>query len=146
MSTKNKSATIAIAIILVALSFWGGTLYAQHKAKSTAISRVGNFNGGTFVRSGGAGGQYGAGANRSGGGVVGTIISMDATSATIQLPTGGSKIVFFTDSTDVGKSVSGKKTDLAVGEQVSAVGTPNQDGSITAQSIQIRPAVSTPKQ
>jgi hypothetical protein len=146
MSTKNKSATIAVAIILVALSFWGGTLYAQHKAKSSASSRGAGFNGGTFTRSGGAGGQYGGIAARGGGGVSGTIISMDATSATIQLPTGGSKIVFFTDSTDVGKSVSGTKTDLAVGEQVSAVGTPNQDGSITAQSIQIRPAVSTPKQ
>jgi hypothetical protein len=53
---------------------------------------------------------------------------------------GSSKIVYFSDSTMIGKSTQGAASDLNTGEQVMANGTSNPDGSITAQNIQIRPA------
>ncbi len=38
------------------------------------------------------------------------------------------------------KSTTGSTSDIAVGAQVSAQGMQNADGSVTAQSIQLRPA------
>ncbi|MBI3442506.1 MAG: hypothetical protein HY007_01965 [Candidatus Sungbacteria bacterium] len=84
----------------------------------------------------------------------GQIIGRDDKSITIQLRApdqntdngsggqqqGGSKIIFISDSTQVMKAVSGSLKDLSVGQTVTAMGISNPDGSITAQTIQIRPA------
>ncbi|OIO07392.1 hypothetical protein CO115_00755 [Candidatus Falkowbacteria bacterium CG_4_9_14_3_um_filter_36_9] len=52
---------------------------------------------------------------------------------------GGSKIVFLSDSTSIGKTTDGTVADLEAGKQVTINGKDNSDGSVTAQSIQIRP-------
>jgi hypothetical protein len=43
------------------------------------------------------------------------------------------------DSTAISKSESAAKEDLKVGEKISAFGSQNQDGSITANTIQLNP-------
>lgn len=82
------------------------------------------------------------GANRNGDGsfTVGQIIAKDDKSITIKSNDGSSKIVFFSDSTTIGKTTQGSATDLNNEENVMVNGQANPDGSITAQSIQIRPA------
>jgi len=66
-------------------------------------------------------------------------IAKDAASVTIKLRDGGSKIIFLSDQTPVLKSATGTSDDLTVGSNVTVSGKPNQDGSISAESIQIRP-------
>jgi hypothetical protein len=152
---KNKIIKIVIGIVIVAgIAFYGGMKYAESKSSSGNFSaQGGSASGGQnlqnlspeerqarlqqFGAAGFAGGQKGT---RAGGeSAAGEVIAKDDKSITVKLSDGGSKIVFFTANTPVMKSVPGLPQDIAIGTQVVANGTKNQDGSITSQSIQIRP-------
>jgi len=131
----QKNILIGIAVLVIILlgggAFYGGMVYGQSKRGGA------NFPGaqGVSIR---GNKQGGAGIN------AGEIISKDDKSVTIKLTNGGSKIIFFSGSTEVGKFVNGTADDLAVGKTVMVQGQANQDGSVTAQSIQIRPAGQQP--
>lgn len=132
---QNKKVIGIVVIILVAgLSFWGGMMLAGKNIKAAAASRQNLFaqNGGAR---GGAGMRIGAG----GGLVSGQILSKDNTSITVQLNNGGSKIVFFSPTTKIEKTVDGSATDVIIGKSVMINGTANPDGSVSATSIQLRP-------
>lgn len=127
---KNINITvIAVAIIGLAVGFFGGMKYQQIKVSQvTAQNRTEGFNG-----------QRG---NRMGQGirpVNGEIISQDDKSITVKLPDGSSRIVLLSGSTQINKAEKTTKDDLKIGERVAAFGSENPDGSITAQSIQLNP-------
>jgi hypothetical protein len=112
----------------------------------------GSFFGGYQVgKSSGPGGRQFGGLGQNGfrtdtGGnsfVTGEVISRDDTSVTVKLPSGGSQIVFVSDSTQITKSASGTMEDLTTGTQISASGSENTDGSISAKSVQVRPNMLT---
>ncbi|MEI6288398.1 MAG: hypothetical protein WCP18_02310 [bacterium] len=138
---------IIVAVVFGAGGFYGGMQFSKGK-NSTPNFAGGNFRGGANAGAGMAGGAQRRG--QAGGGFVnGQILSADANSLTIQLRQGnnatgttanaGSKIVLFSDATEVGKFVSGTPADLVAGANVMVTGKTNTDGSISAQSIQIRP-------
>ena len=133
---ENKK-IIAIAIIAAlaigGASFYGGMLVGKGRCVFGGGSR-GAFNG--------AGGTNSAGAKRATGAsyINGEILSVDASSLTVKLINGGSKIVLFGTSTEVGKFTTGALSDLTVGTSVMINGNATADGSLTAKSIQIRPA------
>jgi hypothetical protein len=106
---------------------------------------------GSGSRSGfaGAGGAFSSstrrmtGATNGGGFVSGEVTAMDSSSITLQLPTGSSEVVFYSSSTSVTEPTVVPVSKLAVGTNVMIGGTTNSDGSLTAQSIQVRAAGAT---
>jgi hypothetical protein len=135
---KKYSVHIIWAIVAVA-ALVGGIFYGKSMAASGFGGRTGTFASSTRA---GFGGRGGAG----GGFVSGQILSMDSDSLTIQLANGNSEIVFYSSSTPVIKPTMASVSDLTPGTMVMIGGSTNSDGSLTAQSIQVRNATSTPGQ
>ncbi len=137
---------IATVVLIGGGAFYGGMQYAQGRGTAANAGRSsGGFANASPEERQARLQQFGMGGQRNGRGAAGgfasgDILSKDAKGVTIKLRDGGSKLVFFTASTSVMKIVSGSVQDLAAGEQVSVTGSANQDGSINAQSFQIRPA------
>jgi hypothetical protein len=144
MQSKKILIIAIIAIIVVgAGAFYGGIQYSKSKLASQGLLRnsAAQGPGGNRQGQGGPGGQRmgGAGNNGSGDFATGQILSKDDKSITVKTRNGGSQIIYFSDSTTIGKTVQGASSDLSTGEQVMADGKNNPDGSLAAQNIQIRP-------
>ena len=122
-----------VGIIVLVGVFFGGVSYGKGQTSSKTAAAAGT--GFTGARTRGAGGFGGA--------TIGQILSETAQSITIALPSGGSEIILLDNTTPITKQASGTMSDLTVGTTVSVVGTTNSDGSVTAQSIQIRPPMAT---
>ncbi len=135
MNRKNLIIVAVVLIIASGASFYAGVLHARSGTGARAVRTAGGF--------GGAGATGATQRGRLGNAAVGEIIAKDEQSVTVKLPSGGSRIVFFGASTMVGKMVAGNLDDLVLGENIVAAGSNNSDGSITANSIQIRPASTT---
>jgi hypothetical protein len=136
---------IIVAVIVGVASFYGGTLYEKSSLTKLGLLRSGaNSQRQGSIQGGGQNRPSGfarGGANGQNGSFIGgSVIAKDDKSITVKAQDGSSKIVFFSGSTTVGKSVSGSASDLANGQQVMVNGTANPDGSVTAQNIQIRPS------
>lgn len=138
----------AIAIpALIAASLYGGMTYGKGQAVRAPAGPQGfgmnggqGFGDGQFRQNGGQFRPGGGPGGRNGGGLVnGEIISADAQSITVKLRDGGSKIILLSDKTEISKFVAGEAGDLKVGENVMVMGSANADGSVTAQTVQLRP-------
>ena len=130
--TKNviTGGVVAVAVI-VGVSFLGGVQYGKSQIPTGARGGAGQYSG--VATRGARGGM-------NGGLISGSVVSSDAQSITVSIPAGGSKIIYLSDSTQIMKSTEGGKTDLQTGTNIIVTGTANPDGSVIAQSIQIRPA------
>jgi len=152
MKNKMLIGFIVAVIVVGAGSFYGGMVYGKSGAQNLSAAQRQAFG----VNGAGGAPRNGAGlarnGNRAAGGgfVNGDIIAKDDKSITVKSADGGSKIVFLSDSTQIMKSVDGSAADLETGKNVMITGSANSDGSLTAQSIQLRPvspltATSTPE-
>lgn len=131
--------TIVVALVVGAAGFFGGYKYGQSKASANPpfAGQFGQNSGRTATRRFGNGNDF----------VNGEVINKDNTSLTIQLraapgatsTAAGSKIVILAPSTQITKAATGTPDDLTVGTSVVITGTDNSDGSMTAQTVQIRP-------
>jgi hypothetical protein len=120
----------AVIIVVAAGSFYGGMTYGKSTTKDARFGQgiptgINNKNGG----------------NVNGGDNSGEIILKDDISITIKLVSGGSKIIMLSESTKINKMAEGSLGDLEIGTNVTVQGTKNTDGSVTAQSIQIKPGL-----
>jgi len=143
---KYKTNHIVIAVLVV-LAVAGGAFYGGMQYEKKIIGSLkGQNRGENFQGRTGGGQRQGGGPERIGGVqgvggdfIGGTVISKDDKSITVKTRDGGTKIVYFSDSTTVRKSVDGSVSDLANDQEVMVNGKNNPDGSLAAQNIQIRP-------
>ncbi|HUX35556.1 MAG TPA: DUF5666 domain-containing protein [Candidatus Paceibacterota bacterium] len=117
---------VATAVISAIIFFYGGMKYGEQGAA------------GGRLQSQQMRGQRSGGFQTAGGFVTGQVLSKDAQSITVQARDGSSRIVLYSSSTSVVKSVAGSLSDISAGAQVTVQGTQNSDGSVTAQTIQVR--------
>lgn len=147
MSESKKSGSIVIAVVIAAIiSFGGGFAVSRYvfPVKSAAQDNFARFANGQGMPNGAGGQLVGRMGDRTGAGggfISGEILKIDATSISIKQQDGSSKLVLVTSSTKALKTSESDMSGLVVGEQVTAIGTTNSDGSITAQTVQVRPEV-----
>lgn len=155
MNAKWPVIVVVVAVVVGAAAFYGGMQFgdggpptvqeamdALRNASPEEAAQAFQGGGGGFPGQGGGLRQGGGGPG--GGFVNGDIIASDAESITVKLADGSSKIVFFSGSTSISRQAEGSASDLSEGTSVLVTGATNADGSITAQSIQIRPAGGLP--
>ncbi len=125
--------TIIVAVIVGAGAFYAGMQYQKSQRPT--------FGNGQFSRQfqNGQAGQSGARQGFGARPVTGEIISSDDKTVTVKMQDGSSKIVILSDKTSINKAAEATVADLKSGERISAFGTENPDGSITAQNIQLNP-------
>lgn len=122
--------------ILISIIVAGGVgYYVGSHHPSVQAGRAGGFAGGA---PGAQRGGFARGA-ATGGMVNGSVVSLADNILTIKGRDGGSRVVLFTGSTKVSKSVDGARTDVKEGTNVLIIGSQNSDGSVTAETVQIRP-------
>jgi len=159
---NNKILFIVCLAVVAGGGFFAGTKYSSSKNIASLSGGMRNFQdfqnmsqeerqqmaqemgNGNLTRRGFANGQQ-PGASF----INGEIISKDDESVTIEMrnlrqienQTEGSKVIFFSDETEISKFVAGNGDDLQAGVNVVITGQTNSDGSITAETIQLRPEV-----
>lgn len=140
--SKNVLLVVLGAILIGGAGFYGGMSY--QRTKLAKLGPMGNFPGrpgDQMMRGDGAKvptamGNRGAGFRP----IVGEILSKDDKSITVKLTDGSSKIVLLAQTTNINKAEKVEASALAVGESVRVFGTTNQDGSVTAQDVQLNPS------
>ncbi len=149
MNMKNKIIAVGVlgALVFGAGGFFAGLRYAQSQktiggngANFANLSQADRQQRFLQMGNGQAGGRAGS-AQAGTGFVTGEIIVKDDKSVTVKLRDGGSKIVFYSASTQLQKMTDTSLGDLVIGKQVTVNGAVNSDGSVTAQTIQLRPDV-----
>lgn len=149
---KKLLPIIIVVIVVAGAAFYGGMKYGEGKAPrgftQANLQNLRNLSPeerqqklqetGADMGSGFEGRRLKTG--ESGAGLVnGEIIAKDDQSITVKLRDGGSKIIFFSESTKIEKSVDGTGDDLKEGTMLSVSGKENPDGSYTAKTIRISP-------
>lgn len=128
---KNKLPFYILIVLVVAgLSFYGGMKYQQ--AKKPTLNFSNNNLNRNFVS------RNGFSTTTREQMITGEIISKDNNLITLKLPTGNSLIIVYSDETKINKIEPAQLSDLEVGKNVSVVGKPNNNSTISATSIQIR--------
>jgi hypothetical protein len=141
---KNIVAAVVLTSIIVGGGgFYGGTLYAKSMTRNSGSASSQNFRNlspeqrqGFLQQVGGSGVRQGS---RAGGMVAGEVLKKDTTSITVKLRDGGSKIILFSDATEIEKMEKGSIAEIQAQQYVVIAGEQNSDGIISAKSIQVRP-------
>jgi hypothetical protein len=145
--TVNTILVVVAVLVLLAGSFYGGMLYGKQQAQASFPQALGE----RFAQFGQGGEELGdpqqmqfmqGGAGQlgmQGGGLFGQIEEIDGDTLVVASFDGQQTRVQVTETTLVEKYASVTVENLEPGEQVVVSGSENEDGSITARSIQVAP-------
>ena len=132
---KQNLVLYLIIAVLVAggIGFYAGDQYA-------ARNRANGF--GNFAGRMGRNGQGFFGGSGPNGmtAVRGQVVKADNQSITVKEPNGSSKVVLL-NGANFDKTVSASASDVMTGSEVLVIGKANSDGSMTAQTVQLNPAM-----
>lgn len=136
----NKRVLIGLGILLLVIlaaggGFFAGTAVAQSRARQGFFQRQFGGQGGQFQRPARTPQPGQGGGARLGGGIVGTIKTVEGDTLVITTQEGETQ-VHATDTTLIEKYMTVAVGDLKVGERVVVSGSQNDDGSVTARTIQ----------
>lgn len=120
---NKQITTIILALVIASIGFFGGIQYQKSQTPQRGT--------GTFQRR--------LGQNQNEQAVRGEILSTDATSMTVKMQDGSSKLIILSGSTNITKQATGSKDDLKQEQEVVVFGSTNSDGSVTAQVVQLNP-------
>lgn len=141
MKKRNLAIATITLVVVGGGAFYGGTIYEKKSLEEQGLLRNANMQPGNKTSGKERSNRTADGLNRKGENseiVIGEIMSKDEKSVTVKTRDGGSKIIYLSDSTKIGEITSGSLADLESGKQVVINGKANQDGSFSAQDIQIR--------
>jgi len=132
INMKKHWLTIILCVACAVIFFFAGMFYGNMTKNAASLA-------GRGFSSSSARGFGGTARGGNGGGFAsGQVMAKDNQTITLQLPNGNSEVVFYSSSTQVVKPTAASVDDVVNGTQVMIGGTQNADGSLTAQSIQIR--------
>ncbi len=148
MNKKQYIIGTVILVVACLLSFNLGIYYT----KKTGTQRNQDFSQNNFGRSqnglgdgnqrfqngGGPGVMNSEGRSQMGRMTAGEVLSIDGSSMTVKLRDGGSRLILLSNDTKVSKSIDGQTSDIKQGQNVVVNGSSNQDGSLVAESVQLR--------
>ncbi len=136
---------IVVVLLLGGGVFYGGMKYGENKSTLSSFTRQ-DFQNVTEeerqqIFQGNVGGNLQRVMGREDGSsfLSGEVITKDEQSITLKLADGGSKIIFFSNSTQISKTTEGSASDIGIGKQIIITGEQNTDGSYTAKTIQLSP-------
>jgi hypothetical protein len=133
----NKNMKKIIPVIIIAALLISGVAYAGYRYAQEKKTEDGPQNGQWKNQGANGSNQNATGARRNAGGMVaGEISAVEADNLTLKLSGGGSKIVFYSDSTKITSYIDIGAGDLAVGDEVTVVGSKGEN-DVTAQSVQV---------
>lgn len=136
---KEYLITLALMLVSAGVAFAGGVKFQERRQPKLFEGVRQGANGQRSMsagsRNGGANMQFRQGSRP----VMGEIIAQDDKSLTLKLTDGSSKIVLLGEAATVQKAMVGTQEDLKNGEFVLITGTENEDGSVTAQTVQLNP-------
>jgi len=145
----NRVLTIVLGVLVVVViaagSFYGGTVFGKNQAQPT-FPVLGEGEGLPRVRGqfgpppgGQAGTESGQFTGRQGGMLFGEIQTIGSGALTVTDPSGQQITVYIADTTLIQKQATVTLADLEEGETVIISGNRDDDGNITARSLQVSP-------
>lgn len=129
----------AAVIVSGGIGFMAGNKLGGNEPFNGKREQVGNFQ--NMRGTGQVGSAIPGGKGMNGGMISGEVLSIDGQSITIKVQNEGSKIILVPEGAKVMKSVSVDKSDIKQGENIIVTGKTNSDGSVSAESIQLRAPV-----
>ena len=133
---------IVLTLVVAGGGFYGGMKYGESKSALSQFSPQNFQNLSPEEREQFSQERMGRGIGA--GFLSGEVIDRDEQSLTLKIPDGGSRIVFFSSSTEISKMTEGAIGDIEIGKQIMVSGEENSDGSYTAKTIQLSPRLLSP--